>query len=103
MREILESHTVPYLRSELRMAKADLKYGHLKKAGLVDLMLKHKELFSHIKMAEQKPKKEKVKKEKVKKEKPKKEEKKKKKKTAKKGKSVSFTTKDGKKVNFKTK
>ena len=48
MREILNSHSVANLKKEI--SKTNIKgYSKLKKAGLVDLMLKHKDRFSHIK------------------------------------------------------
>lgn len=57
--EILNSHPVSVLRKEI--AKSNDKLGiikgyskGLKKAGIIDLMMKHKSRFHHIKMAEKK-------------------------------------------------
>lgn len=50
-REILESHSAATLKKEI--SKTNIKgYSKMKKAELVDLMLKHKDRFHHIKMAE---------------------------------------------------
>ena len=54
-REILESHTVPNLKKELAKVKKSLNYGKLKKSELVDLMLKNKQHFNHIKKYEAPP------------------------------------------------
>lgn len=52
-REILESHSATTLKKEI--SKTNIKgYSKMKKAELVDLMLKHKDRFHHIKMAEKK-------------------------------------------------
>ena len=51
-REILNSHPVRNLKAELSKVKKSFNYGSLKKNELVDLMLKNKELFKHIKMYE---------------------------------------------------
>ena len=55
--EILNSHSVKTLRQEI--AKSNDKLGAIngyskgmKKAGIIDLMMKHKDRFHHIKMAE---------------------------------------------------
>ena len=54
MREIFESHPVAVLKKEI--AKTNIKgYSTMKKAEVVELMLKNKARFSHIKMAEKKP------------------------------------------------
>jgi len=50
MRSILESHSVSVLKKEI--SKTNIKgYSKMKKAEIVNLMLKHKERFSHIKHA----------------------------------------------------
>ena len=51
-REILNSHPVKNLKAELSKVKKSFNYGSLKKSELVELMLKNKELFKHIKMYE---------------------------------------------------
>lgn len=51
-REILNSHPVKNLKAELRKVKKSFNYGTLKKNELVELMLKNKEFFNHIKMYE---------------------------------------------------
>jgi len=51
-REILNSHPVKNLKAELSKVKKSFNYGSLKKNELVDLMMKNKQLFSHIKMYE---------------------------------------------------
>lgn len=54
MREIFESHPVAVLKKEI--AKTNIKgYSTMKKAEVVNLMMKNKARFSHIKMAEKKP------------------------------------------------
>ena len=53
MKDILNSHPVATLKAEVK--KANIKgYSKLKKAEIVDLMMKNKSKFSHIKMAEKK-------------------------------------------------
>lgn len=53
MKDIFNSHSVATLKGEIR--KANIKgYSKMKKAELVDLMVKNKSKFSHIKMAEKK-------------------------------------------------
>ncbi len=48
MREILESHSASALKAEIR--KSNIKgYSKMTKGELVNLMLKHKDRFSHIK------------------------------------------------------
>ena len=64
-REILNSHPVSSLKKELGKAKKSLNYGTLKKSELIDLMLKHKEHFNHIKKYEAPPRKKREKKFKV--------------------------------------
>ena len=64
-REILNSHPVSSLKTELAKAKKSLNYGTLKKSELIDLMLKHKEHFNHIKKYEAPPRKKREKKFKV--------------------------------------
>ena len=64
MEAILNSHTLKVLKSEMRKVKFSLNYSKLKKSELIDLMIKNKEKFSHIKMAEKKERKKPVKKEK---------------------------------------
>jgi len=55
MRDILESHSVSALKKEI--SKTNIKgYSKMKKADVVNLMLKHKARFSHIKHAEKKAK-----------------------------------------------
>ena len=62
--EILTSHPVTVLKKEI--SKTNVKgYSKMKKAEVINLMLKHKERFSHIKMAEMKEKKSPVKKDKT--------------------------------------
>ena len=57
MKNILESHSVLALKKEI--SKTNIKgYSKMKKAEVVNLMLKHKARFSHIKHAEPKAKKE---------------------------------------------
>lgn len=64
-REELESHPVTTLKKEIR--KTNIKgYSKMKKPEIVELMLKNKSRFHHIKMAEKKPKKEKPKEDKPK-------------------------------------
>jgi len=67
LRTRLESHDVKTLKSEVRKVKAGFNYGRLKKAELVELMLKNKDKFNHIQMADKKERKKPVKKEPVKK------------------------------------
>ena len=55
-REILNSHPVSSLKTELAKVKKSLNYGKLKKEGLIDLILKNKEHFNHIKKYEAPPK-----------------------------------------------
>ena len=53
MREIFNSHPVMVLKKEI--SKTNIKgYSKMKKAEVVDLMMKNKERFSYIKMAEKK-------------------------------------------------
>jgi outer membrane biosynthesis protein TonB len=53
MREIFNSHPVSVLKKEI--SKTNIKgYSKMKKAQIVDLMMKNKERFKHIKMAEKK-------------------------------------------------
>ena len=55
-REELESHPVTTLKKEI--SKTNIKgYSKMKKPEIVELMLKNKSRFHHIKMAEKKPKK----------------------------------------------
>ena len=62
MKSILESHSVATLKKEI--SKTNIKkYSKMKKAEIIELMMEHKEKFSHIKMAEKKERKKKVKKE----------------------------------------
>ena len=59
-REELESHPVTTLKKEI--SKTNIKgYSKMKKPEIVELMLKNKDRFHHIKMAEKKPKEEKPK------------------------------------------
>lgn len=56
MRDIFESHPVSVLKKEI--SKSNIKgYSKMKKAQVVDLMMKNKEKFSYIKMAEKKERK----------------------------------------------
>ena len=59
MRDIFNSHPVSVLKKEI--AKTNIKgYSKMKKAEVVNLMMKHKDRFTHIKMrskAEKAPKK----------------------------------------------
>ena len=56
-REELESHPVTTLKKEI--SKTNIKgYSKMKKPEIVELMLKNKDRFHHIKMAEKKPKEE---------------------------------------------
>ena len=64
-REILNSHPVSSLKTELAKAKKSMNYSKLKKQGLIDLMLKNKEHFNHIKKYEAPPRKKREKKFKV--------------------------------------
>ena len=58
MKDILNSHPVSVLKKEI--SKSNIKgYSKMKKSEIVALMLKHKDKFSHIKMAEKKEKKKK--------------------------------------------
>lgn len=53
MKDILNSHPVSVLKKEI--SKSNIKgYSKMKKPQIVELMLKHKDKFSHIKMAEKK-------------------------------------------------
>ena len=64
-REELESHPVTTLKKEI--SKTNIKgYSKMKKPEVVELMLKNKDRFHHIKMAEKKTKKEKPKEDKPK-------------------------------------
>lgn len=55
----LESHPVTTLKKEI--SKTNIKgYSKMKKPEVVELMLKNKDRFHHIKMAEKKPKKKKI-------------------------------------------
>lgn len=66
MKEIFESHSVKVLKNEI--SKTNIKgYSKMKKAEVVELMMKNQERFKHIKMAEKKEPKKKVKKEEPKK------------------------------------
>tara|TARA_R100001440_G_scaffold50685_1_gene70675 strand:- start:1538 stop:2110 length:573 start_codon:yes stop_codon:yes gene_type:complete len=58
-REILNSHPVKNLKAEIRKVKQSLGYSKLNKNELVNLMMKNKENFNHIKMYV-KPKRKKV-------------------------------------------
>ena len=65
LRTRLESHTVKSLKAEIRKVKATFNYGKLKRAELIDLMVKNKDKFNHIQHADSKkpePKKEEPKK-----------------------------------------
>lgn len=54
-KEILQSHPVAVLKKEI--SKSNVKgYSKMKKAGVIELMLKHKEKFGHIEMATREPK-----------------------------------------------
>ena len=53
-REILRSHPVRNLKAELRKLKKSLNYGKLRKEELIDLMMKNKDKFQHIKMYKKK-------------------------------------------------
>jgi len=53
-KEILNSHSVSVLKKEMSKVKKSLNYSKLNKSELIDLMLKNKEHFQHIKMAEKK-------------------------------------------------
>jgi hypothetical protein len=56
MKDILNSHPVAVLKKEI--SKSNIKgYSKMKKPEIVALMLKHKDKFSHIKMAEKKERK----------------------------------------------
>tara|TARA_R110002050_G_scaffold176361_2_gene309318 strand:+ start:1316 stop:1963 length:648 start_codon:yes stop_codon:yes gene_type:complete len=55
-REILKSHPLSSLKTEVAKVKKSLNYGKLKKEGLIDLILKNKEHFNHIKKYEAPPK-----------------------------------------------
>tara|TARA_R110000765_G_scaffold67344_1_gene130143 strand:- start:379 stop:765 length:387 start_codon:yes stop_codon:yes gene_type:complete len=62
MKSILESHSVATLKKEI--SKSNVKgYSKMKKAEIIELMMEHKEKFSHIKMAEKKERKKPEKKE----------------------------------------
>ena len=62
MKSILESHSVSVLKKEI--SKSNVKgYSKMKKSEIIELMLEHKEKFSHIKMAEKKERKKSEKKE----------------------------------------
>lgn len=53
-REILQSHSVATLKKEI--AKSNIQgYTKMNKSQLIDLMMKHKDRFSHIKPAAKKP------------------------------------------------
>tara|TARA_R110001606_G_scaffold316173_2_gene463020 strand:+ start:2760 stop:3116 length:357 start_codon:yes stop_codon:yes gene_type:complete len=68
MKSILESHSVSVLKKEI--SKSNVKgYSKMKKSEIIELMLEHKEKFSHIKMAEKKERKKREKKERKKSEK----------------------------------
>ena len=55
-KEILNSHSISTLKKEI--SKTNIKgYSKLKKSEVVDLMLKNKERFRHIKMNEKTKKK----------------------------------------------
>ena len=71
MKDILNSYSVSELKKEI--SKTNIKgYSKMKKSEVIELMMKHKERFSYLKMKEMKPKKSPVKKETVKKSEPKK-------------------------------
>jgi len=53
-REILNSHTVATLKKEISLVKKDLKVTGKKKPEIIELMLKNKNLFSHIKLKDKK-------------------------------------------------
>tara|TARA_R110002051_G_scaffold288166_1_gene350908 strand:- start:210 stop:929 length:720 start_codon:yes stop_codon:yes gene_type:complete len=57
LKSILESHTVTSLKAEIRKVKKTFNYSKLKRAELIELMLKHPTDFNHIKTAEQKERK----------------------------------------------
>ena len=53
MKDILNSHPVSVLKKEI--SKTNIKgYSKMKKAEVIELMMKNKDRFSHIKMAEKK-------------------------------------------------
>jgi len=53
MKDIFESHPVAVLKQEI--SKTNIKgYSKMKKAEVIELMLKNKDKFSYIKMAEKK-------------------------------------------------
>ena len=54
LRTRLESHTVKSLKAEIRKVKATFNYGKLKRAELIDLMVKNKDKFNHIQHADSK-------------------------------------------------
>lgn len=51
-REILNSHPIRNLKAEIRKVKKTLNYSKLTKDEIVDLMMKNKDNFKHIKMYE---------------------------------------------------
>lgn len=53
-REILNSHTVATLKKEISNVKKELKVTGKKKPEIIELMLKNKNLFSHIKLKDKK-------------------------------------------------
>lgn len=54
MKDIFESHPVSVLKKEI--AKTNIKgYSKMKKAEVIELMIKNKDKFGHIKMADKKP------------------------------------------------
>jgi len=56
MKDIFESHPVSVLKKEI--SKTNIKgYSKMKKAEVIELMMKNKDRFSYIKMAEKKPQK----------------------------------------------
>ena len=63
MKDIFESHPVSVLKKEI--SKTNIKgYSKMKKSAVIELMLKNKDRFTHIKMAEKKDRKKPVKQEK---------------------------------------
>ena len=56
MKDIFESHPVTVLKKEI--SKTNIKgYSKMKKAEVIELMIKNKDKFSYIKMAEKKERK----------------------------------------------
>ena len=64
-KEILDSHTLKTLRSEIKQHNDEVKvsgYSKMKRSELTTLMMKHKDKFMHIKHAEKKERKKPIKK-----------------------------------------